>query len=68
VSWLAREELVSLSAKFKIRSTKDGTEPVVRPLTRGMVTVGGAAYAVKGSAVPSRIKLCRKSVNAPLQE
>ena len=48
---------MSLSAKLRIRSRKDGTEPVVRALTRGMVTVGGVACAVNGMAAPSRIKL-----------
>ena len=40
-----------------MRSRKDGTEPVVRALTRGIVTVGGVAWAVKGIAEPSLIKL-----------
>jgi hypothetical protein len=40
---VAREELVSLSAKLRMTSRKDGTEPVVRALTLGMVIVGGVA-------------------------
>ena len=40
---MAKDEVVSLSAKFRIRSRNEGTEPVVRALTRGMVTVGGVA-------------------------
>lgn len=40
-----------------MRSRKEGTEPVVRALTRGMVTVGGVACAVKGIAAPERMRL-----------
>jgi len=67
VSCVAKEDEVSLSAKLRIRSTKEGTDPVVKPLTRGIVTVGGAACAVYGIALPSRMRLlmdqspCRSS-------
>jgi hypothetical protein len=50
-------EDVSDSAKLRITSTKEGMEPVVMALTRGIVMVGDVAWAVKGSAVPSRIRL-----------
>jgi len=43
VSCVAREEDVSDSAKFKITSRKEGMEPVVIALTRGMVMVGDVA-------------------------
>ena len=43
VSWVARLLLVSDSAKLSIRSRKEGMEPVVMALTRGMVIVGAAA-------------------------
>lgn len=43
VSWLASVAVVSDSAKFKITSRKDGMEPVVMALTRGMVIVGDVA-------------------------
>ena len=49
--------MVSDSAKFRITSTKEGMEPVVMALTRGMVMVGEVAWAVNGSAVPSRMRL-----------
>lgn len=42
---------------FIAESRKEGMEPVVSALTLGIVMVGEAACAVKGSAVPSRIKL-----------
>lgn len=48
---------MSLSAKLRMRSRKEGTEPVVRAFTRGMVTVGGVACAVNGMAAPERIRL-----------
>lgn len=57
VSWLAKLEVVSDSAKLRMRSRKEGMEPVVMALTLGIVIVGAAAYAVYGSAEPSRIKL-----------
>jgi hypothetical protein len=42
---------------FNITSKKDGTEPVVIALSRGIVTVGELAWAVKGRAAPERIRL-----------
>lgn len=48
---------MSASSKFSMRSTKDGIDPVVMALSLGMVTVGERAFAVKGIAVPSRIRL-----------
>ena len=57
VSCEASEEVVSDSAKLRIRSRKEGTEPVVKALTRGIVTVGGVACAVKGIAAPERMRL-----------
>lgn len=62
MSCVDKDEDVSLSAKLRIKSTNDGTDPVVKPLTRGMVTVGGAACAVYGIAAPSRIRLFEMSV------
>lgn len=61
VSCCASED-VSDSAKFMITSKNDGIPPVVRAFTRGMVTVGDVAWAVNGSAAPSRIRLSRVSV------
>lgn len=60
MSWLARLEEVSDSAKLRIMSRKDGIEPVVMALIRGIVTVGAVACAVNGIAEPSRIKLYRR--------
>ncbi len=57
VSCVARVEVVSDSAKLSMTSRKDGIEPVVMAFTRGMVMVGDVAWAVKGSAVPSRMRL-----------
>ena len=57
VSCVPSVEEVSDSAKLRITSTKEGMEPVVMALTRGMVMVGEVAWAVKGRAVPSRIRL-----------
>lgn len=57
VSCVPSVDVVSDSAKFKITSTKDGMEPVVMAFTRGMVMVGEVACAVKGRAVPSRMRL-----------
>jgi len=57
VSCVPSVEDVSDSAKLRITSTKEGMEPVVMALTRGMVMVGEVAWAVKGMAVPSRIRL-----------
>lgn len=42
---------------FRITSKNEGTEPVVIAFNRGIVTVGELAWAVKGSAAPSRIRL-----------
>lgn len=50
-------EELSASSRFKITSRKDGTEPVVMAFRRGIVTVGEAACAVKGMAVPLPISL-----------
>ena len=55
---MARLEDVSDSAKFKITSRKEGTDPVVMALIFGMVIVGELALAVNGNASPDRIKLC----------
>lgn len=57
MSWSARLEDVSDSAKLRIMSRNEGMDPVVIALTRGMVTVGAVAWAVNGSAKPSEIKL-----------
>jgi hypothetical protein len=57
VSWVARVDEVSDSAKFKIRSIKDGIEPVVIALILGIVMVGAVACAVNGMAAPLRIRL-----------
>ena len=50
-------DVVSDSAKLRITSRKDGIEPVVRALMRGMVMVGDFAWPVNGIASPERIKL-----------
>ena len=57
VSWLAKLEVVSDSAKLRMTSRKDGIDPVVIALTRGMVIVGDVAWAVNGMAAPNRIRL-----------
>ena len=57
VSWDARVEDSSPSFRLRTTSRKDGTDPVVMALRRGIVTVGEVACAVKGIATPSRIKL-----------
>ena len=57
VSCVANVEVVSDSAKFRMTSRKEGMDPVVIAFTLGIVIVGDAAWAVKGSAAPSRIKL-----------
>jgi hypothetical protein len=57
VSWVARLDEVSDSAKLRMTSRKEGIEPDVMALTRGMVMVGDVACAVNGRAVPSRIRL-----------
>lgn len=60
VSCVASVDVVSDSAKLRITSRKEGMEPVVMALTRGMVIVGDVACAVKGTAVPSLIRLQQK--------
>jgi len=57
VSWFARVEVVSDSAKLRMTSRNDGIEPVVIAFTRGMVIVGDVAWAVNGRASPDRIRL-----------
>ena len=57
VSCVASVEEVSDSAKLRMTSRKEGMEPDVMALTRGMVMVGDVACAVKGRAAPSRIRL-----------
>lgn len=44
-------------------SRKEGMEPVVIALRRGIVTVGAVAWAVKGIAWPSRMSLCLRVSN-----
>lgn len=48
---------MSDSAKFKITSRNEGTDPVSIAFSRGMVIVGEVACAVKGTAAPDRINL-----------
>ena len=50
-------ELVSASSRFRMTSRKEGMDPVVMAFSRGIVTVGEVAWAVKGMATPSLIKL-----------
>ena len=57
VSWCARLDEVSDSAKFRITSRKEGMDPVVIAFTRGMVMVGDVAWAVNGMAAPDLINL-----------
>tara|TARA_R110002060_G_scaffold30260_4_gene40655 strand:- start:444 stop:662 length:219 start_codon:yes stop_codon:yes gene_type:complete len=57
VSCVASVEDVSDSAKFRIKSRKDGVDPVVMALILGIVMVGEVAWAVKGMASPFCIKL-----------
>ena len=57
VSWCAKLEVVSDSAKFNMTSRKEGIEPVVIALTRGIVMVGDVACAVKGIAAPDLMRL-----------
>ena len=57
VSCDASDEVVSDSAKLRIISRNDGIDPVVIALILGMVIVGEVAWAVKGIAAPSEIKL-----------
>ena len=62
VSCVARDDDVSDSAMFRITSRNEGTEPVVMAFTRGIVTVGDVAWAVKGMAAPLAIKLHEVSI------
>lgn len=62
VSWFARLDVVSDSAKLRIASRKEGIDPVVMALTRGIVIVGEVAWAVKGIAAPDRMRLSGGSV------
>ena len=48
---------MSASSKLRMRSTNEGTDPVVMDLSFGIVTVGDLALAVKGIALPSRMRL-----------
>lgn len=57
VSWAASVDEVSASLMLRIKSTNDGMDPVVMALILGIVTVGDRALAVKGMALPSRIRL-----------
>ena len=57
VSCVASVEEVSDSAKFRIKSRKEGVEPVVMALILGIVMVGAVAWAVKGMAEPLEIRL-----------
>ena len=57
LSCVARLEVRSDSAKFRIASRKEGVDPVVRALTLGIVIVGEVAWAVKGMAAPDRMTL-----------
>jgi hypothetical protein len=57
VSCDANEEVVSDSAKLRITSRNEGIDPVVIALILGMVIVGDVAWAVKGIAAPSEMRL-----------
>jgi hypothetical protein len=57
VSCDASVEVVSDSEKLRITSRNEGMDPVVIALILGMVIVGDVAWAVKGIADPSRIRL-----------
>ena len=57
VSWCAKLEVASDSAKFNMTSRKEGIDPVVIALSRGIVMVGDVAWAVKGSAAPDLMRL-----------
>jgi hypothetical protein len=54
---VARDDVVSDSAKFRITSRKDGIDPVVMALILGIVMVGDVAWAVKGIAAPLEMRL-----------
>lgn len=57
VSCVASVEVVSDSAKFKMTSRNDGTDPVVIALILGIVIVGEVACAVNGMAAPVAMRL-----------
>jgi hypothetical protein len=57
VSCVARDDVVSDSAKFRITSRNDGIDPVVMALILGIVMVGDVAWAVKGIAAPLEMRL-----------
>ena len=57
VSWYARLDVVSDSAKLRIMSKNEGIEPVVIAFRRGIVIVGAVACAVNGKAAPLRMSL-----------
>ncbi len=57
VSWFARVEVVSDSAKLRMTSRNEGIDPVVIAFTRGIVMVGEVACAVKGIPDPDRMRL-----------
>lgn len=57
VSCDASVEVVSDSEKLRITSRNEGMDPVVIALILGMVMVGDVAWAVKGIADPSEIRL-----------
>ena len=57
MSCVARLDVVSDSAKLRMTSRKEGMDPVVMALTRGMVIVGEVAWAVNGIAAPDRMRL-----------
>lgn len=57
VSCEAKLELSSPSSRLRTTSRKDGIDPVVIAFSRGIVTVGEVACAVKGRAAPSRMSL-----------
>ena len=59
VSCDAKLDDSSASSRLRTTSRKEGIEPVVIALSRGIVTVGEVACAVKGRAAPSRINLGR---------
>jgi hypothetical protein len=50
---------------LRTTSENDGTDPEVIAFTRGIVTVGELACAVKGIAAPLRIKLQRSVYFGP---
>lgn len=64
VSWFARVEVVSDSAKLRITSRNDGIDPVVIAFTLGIVIVGEVACAVKGIPDPDRMRLKQSRISA----